>query len=170
MQSSSQPGAPATRTGTVAIVIQKVQEAPEFGGGTAWALLEALSDEHEIAILEEALTIGEDDALRIVHRLREKTQQEDEEFGDYVEGLLIQPALKAEIKDHAISWMKSRMKIDEYREKEREATRVIAMYAFKIFLEDPTKTDFFLASSNAKVHIKVFRMSDEAAEEGSKAA
>ena len=41
---------------------------------------------------------------------------------------------------------------------EKEATTVIAGYAFKLFMENPKRTEFLLAGPAAKVRIRVFTL------------
>ena len=138
------------RAGTVALIVRYEGEGPE--------LVEALSDDSEITVLERALTEGEGDPLEAVHAHREKVRQEDEEFGDYVEELLSQPFLKPEVQEHGVQWLKSKIKIEKYQRCEQEATRVIAEYAYALYCRDPERLDFFLAGPSARVRIRVFRL------------
>jgi hypothetical protein len=145
------------RTGTVALVVAKALE----DSSCSETLVEALSDDQEIQLFEKIVQSGSADPLQQIYAHREKAKQEDEEFGDYVENLLCQPFLRTEVREHGIQWLKSKMKIEQYQRTESEATRVIANYAYQVYIKDPTRTDFFLASDNAKVRIRVFAL-DEA--------
>ena len=150
------------KVGTVALIVRS--------DGTAPTLIETLSDDREIAMLEAALGSGENDPLEPVYSLRARQAKEDQEFGDYVEELLSQPFVRPEIQEHGIQWLKSKIRIEQYQKCEGEATQVIANYAFKLFLENPKRTEFFLAGPAAKVRIRVFMLQGGAIVEGSQAA
>jgi hypothetical protein len=145
------------RSGTVALVVAKALEDSSHSE----TLIEALSDDQEIQLFEQIIRSGARDPLQQIYAHREKSKQEDEEFGDYVENLLCQPFLRTEVREHGLQWLKSKMKIEQYQRTETEATRVIANYAYQVYLKDPARTDFFLASDQAKVRIRVFEL-DEA--------
>jgi hypothetical protein len=140
------------RTGTVAIVVSydESQKNP--------VLVDRISDDREIAALEVALKTGEEAPLEAIYAMRKKQLQEDEDFGDYVEDLLSKPFVRQEVMEHGVQWLKSKIRIEEYQRTEAEATRVIADYAFKVFLEDPERKDFMLAGPAAKVRIRVFTL------------
>jgi hypothetical protein len=139
MKSSEQP--------TIAIVVTR-------NGGEP-VLTETLTSAEEILELELALINKEPEPLKRVHEFRERQKAEDEEFADFVEGILSQPFLKPEVQEHAVQWFKSRGKIETYQKAEDEASIVIARYAFQLFSEDPRKTDFMLAGPKARVRIRV---------------
>src|SRR4051812_44481656 len=106
------------------------------------SLVEILSDDREIEVLEVALAQGEDDPLQSVRAHRNKQQAEDGEFADYVETLLSHPFQKKEVREHGIQWLNSKMRIEEYQKSEAEAARIIARYAYDVYTQDPEKTDF----------------------------
>lgn len=139
--------------GTVALLIS-------FRAGQP-VLLDALSDDDEVKMLERAIERGSEDPIGQVYEHRTKAAEEDEAFGDYVEDLLSRPFLKPEIQKHGVQWLRSKLKIEHYQQSEAEATRVIAAYAFQVFMEDPAKTDFVLAGPRAKVRIRVFTLDCE---------
>lgn len=139
-----------TKTGTVALVIRFDQNTP--------VLLDSLSDDSEIATFEAATVSGQGNPLECVYTLRQKQAKEDEDFGNYVEELLSQPFVRPEIQEHAIHWLKSKIKIEQFQKSEREATQVIAAYAYRVFAENPWRKDFYLAGPNAKVRILVLMM------------
>jgi hypothetical protein len=145
MKSSEQP--------TIAIVVTRDGGEP--------VLTETLTSAEEILELELALINKEPEPLKRVHEFRERQKAEDEEFADFVEGILSQPYLKPEVQEHAVQWFKSRSKIETYQKAEDEASAVIARYAFQLFSEDPLKTDFLLAGPRAKVRIKVIDLSSQ---------
>lgn len=129
-------------------------------------LLDQLSDDREIAALETALVSGEADALDTIYEMRKRQAEEEEEFGNYVEELLSQPCVRPEVREHGLQWFRSKIKIEEYQKCEVEATQVIAQYAFKLFQEDPCRTDFLLAGPTARVRVRIFvvpQMSGQAA-------
>ncbi len=140
----------STRVGTVALVVRFDNEAP--------ALIETISDDHEIAVFESAMQSGESDPLAVLHETRARQSKEDEEFGNYVEDLLSQPFVRPEIQEHGLQWLKSKIRIEQFQRCERDAAVVIAGYALKIFQEDPGRTDFFLAGPQAKVRVRIFTL------------
>ena len=139
------------KIGIVALVVRFDQTQP--------VLLEAVSNENEIAALDTAIQAGSSDPLAVMHSYREKSQREDEEFGDYVEGILTQPFLKPEVRDHALAWFQSKLKIETFNRQEIEATKVIAQYALKILLEHPDRRDFVLTGNQAAVRVRIFELS-----------
>lgn len=136
---------------TIAIVVTR-------NGGEP-VLAETLTSPEEILELEMAMINRDPEPLKRVVAFRDRQKAEDEEFADYVEGLLSQPFLKSEVQEHAVQWFKSRSKIETYQKAEDEASRVIAQYAFQVFSEDPAKTDFLLAGPKARVRIRVIDLS-----------
>jgi hypothetical protein len=135
------------RFGTVALVIN---------GGPDPVLLDQLSDDHEIALLEKAVTQGRLTALDDVYQARAQQKEEEERFGDYVEDLITQPFVRPEIRDHGIQWLKSKIRIEQFQSSEQEASRVIADFAFKLYCENRELTDFLLAGPHAQVRVRVF--------------
>lgn len=138
------------KVGTIALVIRFDHRSP--------VLVDSLSDDREIAMLEAAMGSGKTDPLETVYSMRFRQAKEDEEFGNYVEELLSQPFIRPEIQEHGIQWLKSKIRIEQYQKCEAEATQVIAGYAFKVFQENPKKKDFFLAGPTAKVRIRIFTL------------
>lgn len=146
MKDSEQP--------TIALIVSSTEkETP--------VLCEALTSADEILELELALMNADPDPLKRVHAYRQRQQVEDEEFADFVEGILSQPFIKPDVQEHAVQWFKSRAKIEAYQKAEDGASRVIAMYAFEIYQNDPERTDFYLAGPRAKVRIRVIQLKDQ---------
>jgi hypothetical protein len=121
-------------------------------------LAETLTDSDEIQEMELAMQNQEENPLRRVLEFRGKQISEDEEFADFVEDLLSQPFLKPDVQEHAVQWFKSRAKIESYQKAEDEASKVIARYAFQVYVTDPARTDFLLAGPRAKVRIRVIQV------------
>jgi hypothetical protein len=147
------------KVSTVALVIASGVQSP--------LLIDILYDPYEIEFLEEAIRNGEKDPLRQIHEHRGRISKKEEDFGDYVEELLSQPFLHPDIQQHGIQWLKSKIKIEKYQKTEREAVKVIADYAYKIFEQDEDKTDFVLASPTSQVRIRVFALSSAQTGSGS---
>ena len=168
------------KTGIVALVIgfKPSTESPESLASTNEKaenpkfvqplLIDAFSDDQEVEILQEAWENNEltesdkpiPDPLRQIYEMRDRQVKEDEDFGNYVEDLLNNPFLRKDIQEHALQWLKSKIRIEEYHACEREAMRVIAEYAFQIYRQDPAKRDFFLAGPVAKVRVRVFELKE----------
>lgn len=136
------------KVATVALVVDYCQSIP--------SLIEIISDDHEIQLLESAYHHGESNPLELIYAHRKKQSEEDDDFGNYVEELLSQPFVRPEIQDHGVQWLKSKMRIEQYQRSEAEAAKVIAAYALKIIEEDRAKTDFFLAGPTTMVRVRVF--------------
>ena len=136
MKTSEQP--------TIAIVVTRDGGSP--------VLAETLTSSEEILELELAMMNHEEAPLKRVHDFRKKQYSEDEEFADFVEGLLSQPFVKPDVQSHAVQWFKSRTKIEAYQKAEDDASRVIAQYAFQVFTKDATKVDFLLAGPKANTN------------------
>jgi len=137
---------------TIALIVRSTGNTP--------SLFEALTSADEILELELALKNSDPDPMKRVQDFRMKQSQDDEEFADFVEGLISQPFVKADVQDHAIQWFKSRAKIEAYQKAESNASQVIALYAFEIYQNNPSKTDFFLAGPKAKVRIRVIEIKE----------
>jgi hypothetical protein len=142
----------SSRVGIVALIVTQPHGEQEP------LLVERFSDEREIGLFEAALTAGEVSPLALVYEMRERQKREEEEFGNYVEELLSQPFVRNEVQKHGLEWLKSKSRMEEYQATEREATEIIAQYAFKIFCEDHQKTEFFLAGPSVRVKIRVFQV------------
>ncbi len=145
----------ATEQPTIALIVSSTDDRKP-------ALFEALTSQDEILELELALMNGDPEPMKRVHDFRSKQTVDDEEFADFVEGLLSQPFVKPDVQEHAVQWFKSRAKIEAYQKAEDNASQVIAMYAFEIFQGNPSKTDFFLAGPRAKVRIRVIELKTKA--------
>ncbi len=141
------------RTGSVALIVSSGLIDPAVP--PKFALVDALSDDEEIDLIHEAISRGEKDPLAHVYSERTRKREDDEIFGDYVEALLCRPYLKEEIKKHGLQWLESKIKIEKFQKSESEATRVIAEYAFQVFLKNAEVKDFVLASTTAKVRVRV---------------
>lgn len=135
---------------TVALVVS-------YDSGSA-TLLEAISDDEEIVVLEDALALGEQHPMVRLYEHRARRSKQDEEFGDYVEDLVMRPHQKIGVQKQALQWLDSKLKIEQYQKSEREAAGVIAEYAYRIFQGDPSKTDFLLSSSTTQVRIRIFEV------------
>ena len=142
---------------TIALIVRNNQQEKP-------TLYEALTSADEILELELALMNSEPDPLARVHDYRSKQTVDDEEFADFVEGLLSQPFVKPEVQDHAVQWFKSRAKIEAYQKAEDNASQVIALYAFEVYQNNPSSTDFFLAGPRSKVRIRVIELKDKDSE------
>ena len=138
----------AATAGTVALLVTYKGQEP--------CLVETLSDGQEIELIEVALQRGVSNPVPMLKELREQREYEDEKFADYVEGILSQPFLKPEVREQAMEWFKSRMKIEFYQKNEFEATQVIAQYALGLFKENPKRTDFILAGPKAQVDVRIY--------------
>ena len=136
---------------TIAIVVTR-------NGGEP-VLTETLTSSEEILEMELAIRNRDPEPLRRLQEYRQKHSCEEEEFADFVEGLLSQPFVKPDVQDHAVQWFKSRAKIEAYQKAEDEASRIIALYAFQVFSSNPEKTDFMLAGPKARVRIRVIDLS-----------
>ncbi len=142
-----------SRTGTVALVVRVEGGCP--------VLVDQISDDHEIEQLERSIGEGELCALEDVYVARDQQFEEEERFGDFVEALITQPFVKEEILDHGVQWLKSKMRIEEFQRSEREATRVIAQHAFRVYSENPGLTDFLLSGAHAQVRIRILELPRE---------
>jgi hypothetical protein len=142
------------KSGTVALVIKMEPK-------NRYSLFEVLCDDREIELLDRVFESGEQNPLQAVYEFRESSNREEEEFGDYVEDLLTQPFLKAEVREHGLQWLRSKIRIEQFRQNETQASKVIAEYAFKLFLEDSSRLDFFLAGSQSQVRVRLFLIRSE---------
>lgn len=141
------------KVGTVALIVRYHEKTP--------VLVESLSDDREIAELQQAVELGHQDPLQHVYQQRERQVKEDEEFGNYIEELLSQPFIRPEVQDHGVQWLKSKMRIEQYQKSEREATQVISDYAFKLYIENPDRKEFYLAGPTSKVLVRIFPIKRE---------
>src|SRR5688572_27738273 len=96
---------PPVKIGTVAVVLATPDENPgsvqrpvkqmtqkEAEQAIHW--IDTFSDEREIRALEQAIQLGNPFPLQSVYEFRARSEREDTEFGDYVEDLLCQKAVK----------------------------------------------------------------------------
>ncbi|MBS1959981.1 MAG: hypothetical protein JST80_10945 [Bdellovibrionales bacterium] len=123
-------------------------------------LTETLTSSEEILELELAIMNQDPEPLKRVHDFRAKQVADEEEFADFVEGLLSQPFVKPEVQEHAVQWFKSRSKIETYQKAEDDASRIIANYAFQIYCSDSAKIDFMLAGPRAKVRVRIIDLTE----------
>lgn len=152
---------PTPKIGTVAVVLAtetviEGSDLPETRVATHW--VDTFSDEREIAALEQAISSGNPFPLQSVYEFRARAEREDVEFGDYVEDLLCQKAVRPEVQSHGVAWLRSKMKIEEFRRQEREAAEVIANFALAKVKEDPKLDDFVLAGPGVQVRIRIFKV------------
>jgi hypothetical protein len=136
---------------TIAIVVVRHEGEP--------VLAETLTSVDEILEMELAIRNQDPEPLKRLQEFRKKQAAEEEEFADFVEGLLSQPFVKPDVQDHAVQWFKSRAKIEAFQKAEDEASRLIANYAFQVFTSDPNQTDFMLAGPKARVRVRVIDLS-----------
>jgi hypothetical protein len=129
--------------------------------GKDLVLLDQFTDDQEIAALEAAVERGALDPLTEVYRFRQTRAQEEEQFGNYVEELISKPGVRLEVQNHGLEWLKSKMKMEEFQQAEREASEVIARFAFDVFKETPERDDFVLAGPEAKVRIRVMSVQSQ---------
>ena len=123
--------------------------------GEDLTLLDQFTDEQEIAALESAIERGIFDPLSEVYRFRRSKAEEDEQFGNYVEELISKPGVRLEVQNHGLEWLKSKHRMEEFQKSERDASRVIAKFAFDLFRTEPERDDFILAGPEAQVRIRV---------------
>ena len=140
------------KTATVALVVRFEDKNPK--------LVETISDDREIHIFETACEKGTSDPIEELMLFRRLQVKEEEDFGEYVEELLCQPCVRTEVQEHAVKWLKSKIRIDQFQKSESDAARIIADYAYRIFRDSPEKTDFMLVGFTAKVRIRVFVLSE----------
>lgn len=121
--------------------------------------IEAFADDHEIEVFESACRDAkEDHPIQVVKAWRVSRRAEEEQFGDYVEDLLSQPFLRHEVRSHGLQWLSSKMRIDKLSVTEREATKVIAEFAFRVFCDHPEHRQFYLMGNQSKVKVRVFEV------------
>ena len=159
------------KIGTVAVVLaseedrlegdreQAIRAAKTLSDGeklVQW--IETFSDEREISALEQAIQAGNPFPLQSVYEFRARSEREDTEFGDYVEDLLCQKAVRPEVQSHGVAWLRSKMKIEQFRQQEKEAAEVIANFALAKYREDPELEDFVLAGPGVQVRIRIFKI------------
>lgn len=144
------------RTATVALVIGYKANPDSSSSEKYPFVMDVLSDDREIEVLEARIAEGVLDPLNGVYVYREEQRQEDEAFADYVEELLSRPCLRTDVQEHGVQWLRSRIRIEQFQQSEQEAARIIAEYAFHIFKDSPERTDFFLAGASTRVRIRVF--------------
>lgn len=161
----------ALKIGTVAVVLASEEERRVESlaraaksarvltdGETAVQWVETFSDEREITALEQAIQSGNPFPLQSVYEFRARSEREDTEFGDYVEDLLCQKAVRPEVQSHGVAWLRSKMKIEQFRQQEKEAAEVIANFALAKFREDPELEDFILSGPGVQVRIRIFKI------------
>jgi len=144
------PNESLTRSGTVALIVQTDPTTHQT------KLVDQISDDREIEAVEKAITGGDPAVLEKIYVARAKQIEEEEKFGDYVEDLITQPFVRQEIREHGVQWLKSKLRIEQFRQNEEDASRVIAGFAFQVFLENQELRDFLLAGPSAQVRIRVF--------------
>jgi hypothetical protein len=139
-----------SRTGTVALVVRRESGCP--------ILVDQISDDDEILQLESSIRGGDCTALEDVYLSRDQRAEEEERFGDFVEALITQPFVKPDVLEHGVQWLRSKLRIEKFQRSEREATRVIAQYAFQVYSENPELTDFLLSGPHAQVRIRILEL------------
>jgi hypothetical protein len=66
-----------------------------------------------------------------------------------------EPFCKVQLREHAFRWFRSRLNLEKFVEAERQARQVIAEYAFVLYQENPSRTDFILFSPQSEVRIRI---------------
>ncbi|MBC7387026.1 MAG: hypothetical protein H7301_12805 [Cryobacterium sp.] len=138
-----------SKMGTVAVILTG-------DSGAEW--VETFSDEREITALEMAILSGNPYPLQKVYEFRENAAKEDEDFGDYVEDLLCKKIVRPEVQSHGVAWLRSKLKIEQFRQEEKDAAEVIAHFALAKMTEDPDLEDFILAAPGVQVRIRIFKV------------
>lgn len=141
------------KVASIAVVIRFEGKQP--------ALLDIVSDDAEIRLLEEAVVQGKGDPLNQVYEYRKQQESEELEFGNYVEELLSKPFVRPEVQEHGLQWLKSKLRIEQYQKNETQAAKIIAEYALRVLEQDPEKTDFMLAGPSSMVRVRIFDMSQQ---------
>ncbi len=134
------------QTGTVLILLVRDEEGRP-------RILDSVSDDPEISLIEQALADRSPDPVLAVRLRRQEQEAEEEAFADYVETLLSAPACGLQLQHHASLWFRSRIDLEEYRRAESKARRVIVDFAFRRYCDDPSQTDFTLVSHEAEVRV-----------------
>lgn len=145
------------KAGTVALLVG-VQN-------NSHTLIEAISDQAEILLIEDAVRQGVTDPVELLEIYRSQQLREEEDFGDYVEDLLIQGGVSPDVRQHAVQWFRSKAKIDQFKKMEQDATAVIAKYAYELFQSDPKCVDFTLAGPHAEVRVRVIQIGTRSMDE-----
>ena len=146
MSTTSSPKAP--KMGTVAIILTQDEDVDHW--------IDTFSDEREISVLEGAIEKGESFPLEKVYALREVQEEEDSEFGDFVENLLSNQCTRSEVQAHGVAWLKSKIRIEKFKKQEQDAAEVIAQYALKKYQQQPDLKDFILSGQGVEVRVKIF--------------
>jgi hypothetical protein len=151
------------KSAKVALAVRCLQDRPQ--------IVEILSDEQEIEILEASFKEGlKIESLEKIYEYRRRLNEQEEQFGNYVEDLLAHPFIRKEIRDHGLQWLKSKMRIEQYEKTEKEAAQVIADFAMKVFASNPSKTDFMIAGPKSQVRVLVFVLPETKAPSGKRVA
>jgi hypothetical protein len=151
------------KSGTVAIVVHHPSPLES-------ELVDVVSDDREVELLETVFESAGYASLELIYDHRERTQREDEAFGDYVERLLSQPFVRTEVQEHGLRWFRSRIRMEEFRRNEMEAAKVIAGFAMEIYRKDRSQTDFTLEGMTAKVRVRIFELKADALDGRAKGA
>jgi hypothetical protein len=146
------------KVSTVALVVslEVSEDATQPSSQLGPQLVAILHDEYEIEFLQIALSSGHADPMQHIYEHRAQMNQQDDEFGDYVEELLSRPFLKPEVQRHGVQWLKSKIRIENYQKLENQAIQVISDYAYEVFKSNPSRTDFLLTSPVSQVRVRVF--------------
>ena len=140
------------RSGTVVLLLAQGQGEHTIQQPV---LLETLSDDQEVEFVEAALQQGHPDPVWAIRQRRIRKAQADEEFADYVEGLVCRPECGLALQEHAVHWFESRWNLEQFQVAEIEARQVIAEFALSVFMENPSQTDFLLKSSRSEAQVRV---------------
>ncbi len=147
MSTTSSSSKPA-KMGTVAIILTQDEDVDHW--------IDTFSDEREISALEGAIEKGESFPLEKVYALREDQEEEESEFGDFVENLLSNQCTRSEVQAHGVAWLKSKIRIEKFKKQEQDAAEIIAQYALKKYQQQPDLKDFILSGQGVEVRVKIF--------------
>jgi hypothetical protein len=138
----------ATAKHTLALVVRKREKKIEW--------LDTLSQESEILFFEALLGAGVQDPLLDLAVKREQERQSEDDFANYVEDLVVKPGLKPEVREQAVQWFYSRIRIEKYEAQEKQAAAVVARVALQLYQEHPAQVDFTLSSERSEIRVKIF--------------
>jgi arginine deiminase len=118
-------------------------------------LVDTLTDGDEIEFYDLSLQ-EETNPLAKIYRHRHWVEQQDEELADYLEQVLCKPFPEILFQRQATRWFRMKMRIEQFQRKEKEAAQVIADYAYRVFLDEPDRSEFYIESDHHRVRVRVF--------------
>jgi hypothetical protein len=138
------------KTTHIALVVSMQQGVP--------VLIDTLTDHSEIEYYQASLTKGESNPLGEIYSHRDQSEKQDAELADYIEEFLSKPFPEIGVQQQATKWLRVKMKLEQSLKKEKEAARVIADYAYRAFVTEPERNDFFIESSRFRLRVRVFTL------------